>query len=151
MRPLNQVKGTPKKSTIPPKPASPKKSKNPIGSGRKALATQKSTARAQLKGAAKRKSTKALKEFGRMQLSTNPMIPKAPFCRLVREYIQKCSRSEVNRISPEALDALREISEAYLTQFFSDAYAITLNRNQVTLKDKDIQLLLMLRGPGDSA
>ena len=32
---------------------------------------------------------------------------------------------------------------------FEDAYRITLNRNQVTLQDKDLELLRYLRGPSD--
>lgn len=49
------------------------------------------------------------------------------------------------RITPVALAALQESSEAYITQFFEDAYACTLHRGRVTLEVKDMNLLSFLR------
>jgi histone H3/H4 len=100
---------------------------------------------AKLKGAAKRKQH-VLKQIRNLQQSKTHPIPRAPFCRLVRELM---GTRESLRISAEALEVLLESTEAYMTAFFNDAFSITLNRNQVTLKDKDMKLVLMLRGPGE--
>jgi histone H3/H4 len=104
---------------------------------------------AKLKGAAKRKQH-VLKQIRNLQQSKTHPIPRAPFCRLVRELmVGTQNRRESLRVSAEALEVLLESTEAYMTAFFNDAFSITLNRNQVTLKDKDMKLVLMLRGPGE--
>lgn len=100
-------------------------------------------------GASKRKQQiPVFREMQRLQMTTNCQIPRAPFSRVVRETMQRVERRGAEfRITPEALEALRESSESFLTQVFSDSYLITLNRKQVTLAPKDIQLLMFLRGP----
>jgi histone H3 len=98
----------------------------------------------------KNRHPKSLNEIVRLQSSTEPQIPKAPFSRLVRELLQKNSKV-AERITPQALEALRESSEQYITQVFSDANLITLNRRQVTLQPRDIQLLIFLRGPTEGS
>ncbi|CRL00900.1 CLUMA_CG014150, isoform A [Clunio marinus] len=89
-------------------------------------------------------------EIVRLQKTVEPQIPMAPFARLVREFIQKHGGRQDYRITPEALVALREASESYLTNLFCDAIMITLNRHQVTLQPRDIRLLLFLRGPNQN-
>lgn len=121
-------------------------------SQRQAVAAKQAAAAMQVgkpQGAAKRKQqVPVLREMHRLQTSVECQIPRAPFSRLVREIVQRIEmRNAAMRITPEALEALRESSESFLVQVFSDAYLITLNRKQVTLAPKDIQLLMFLRGP----
>lgn len=56
-----------------------------------------------------------------MQETTELCIKKAPFARLVREYIQdlnKDRRHPVYRIQRSALEALQEATEAHLVNVF---------------------------------
>lgn len=97
-------------------------------------------------GAAKRKQNQpVLREIVRLQSTTDHQIPRAPFARLVHETMQKVSRVQF-RLSTDALEAMRESCETYITQSLSDAYLITLNRGQLTLQPRDVQLMLFLRG-----
>lgn len=100
-------------------------------------------------GAAKRKQrAPVLREIIKLQESTKSQIPKAPFSRLVREIIQRTSNQNDVRITPESLEALREAAEVYITNVMTNAYLITLNRRQVTLTVRDIQLLMFIIGAG---
>uniref|UniRef100_A0A1Q3EWP2 Putative histone H3.3 type 2 n=1 Tax=Culex tarsalis TaxID=7177 RepID=A0A1Q3EWP2_CULTA len=85
-----------------------------------------------------------LREITRLQLTTDLLIPKLPFARLIREVLQQYSHRGL-RITPEALLCLQESSEIYLVQMFEDAYRCTLHRDRVTLMPKDMNLALYLR------
>lgn len=100
-------------------------------------------------GAARRKQgSPRLRQIIQLQESTQCQIPKAPFARVVREVMQhRATRGNNMRITPEALEALRESAEVYLTTMFTDANLIVMNRNQVTVQPRDVQLLMFLRGP----
>lgn len=94
-----------------------------------------------------KKPAPLLRDIYKLQSTTNCLIPKLPFSRLIREILQATSLT-VDRITPEALIALQEATEIYLTHLLSDAYRLTLHRSRVTLNDKDIQLALYIRGGG---
>lgn len=69
-----------------------------------------------------------------------------PNFRCVREAMNQFEIGGKNfRITPEALAALQESAEMYVTQFFEDAYSLTLHRGRVTLNVKDMQLIHYLR------
>lgn len=87
---------------------------------------------------------RVLREITRLQLTTDLLIPKLPFARLIREVLQQYSQRNL-RITPEALLCLQESSEIYLTQMFEDAYRCTLHRERVTMMPKDMNLALYLR------
>lgn len=93
----------------------------------------------------RKQAAPVMREITRLQQSVKLIIPVAPFCRVIKEIMHNTSR-DIQRITPEALSALRESSEAYLTGVFGDANKITLNRKQVTLHPRDVQLLIYLRG-----
>lgn len=91
------------------------------------------------------KKTGALNEIRRLQHSTVYLIPLLPFGRLVREIMMH--RSPLNmRITPLALQALRDSAESYMVGLFEDVNRIALNRNQVTIQVKDMQLAMYIRG-----
>lgn len=85
------------------------------------------------------------------KLNTNYIgnqIPKAPFAKCVRFFMEKTTRTGDFRITGDALAALQHASEIYLTGVMGDAYQITLTRRQVTLMPRDVNVLMFLRGPG---
>jgi len=96
-----------------------------------------------------RPGTRALKEIRMLQNSTNLMIPKAPFARLVKEIIQARVISKDFRIQPLALMALQEAAEAYLVGIMEMANLCAIHANRVTLMRKDISLARRIRGTLD--
>lgn len=105
---------------------------------------QKKTSQAQ---PVKRKtqSVKVLKDIKKLQTTTNLLIPRAPFLRLIRELIQQRCGHKNLRITEMAVEAMREASECLLTSIFEDAYLLALHAKRVTLFPRDITLLLNLR------
>ncbi|SOV81279.1 histone H3-like centromeric protein CSE4 [Plasmodium sp. gorilla clade G3] len=89
----------------------------------------------------------ALKEIRAYQASTQLLIPKIPFVRVVKEITRLFELpNEQFRYTPEALLALQTASEAYLVSLFEDAYLCSLHANRVTLMPKDIHLARRIRG-----
>ena len=64
--------------------------------------------------------TVALREIRRFQNSTELLIRKLPFQRLVKEIMQERLYRDDIRIQSSALAALQESCEAYLVSLFSD-------------------------------
>lgn len=91
-----------------------------------------------------RPGTVALREIRKYQKSTELLIPKLSFQRLVREIIQ--DQHVKLRIQSSALMALQEASEAYLTNLFEDANLCAIHAKRVTIMPKDIQLARRIRG-----
>lgn len=91
-----------------------------------------------------RPGTAALREIRRFQRSTELLIRKLPFQRLVREITGDFKRDL--RFKGVALSAMQEASEAYLVGLFEDANFCTMHAKRVTIKPKDIQLARRIRG-----
>ncbi|XP_055623768.1 histone H3-6-like [Toxorhynchites rutilus septentrionalis] len=91
-----------------------------------------------------RTQIRALREIAHLQRSTNLLIPKLPFARLIREVLMSYNDHAL-RVTPEALMALQESAELYIVQLMEDAYRCTIHRNRVTLMPKDINLALYIR------
>jgi histone H3/H4 len=91
-----------------------------------------------------RPGTVALREIRQYQKSTNLLIRKLPFQRLVRE-IAEDVKTEL-RFQSSAIGALQEVAEAYLVTLFEDANVCALHAKRVTVQRKDIQLARRLRG-----
>ena len=91
-----------------------------------------------------RPGTLALKEIRRYQKSTELLIKKLPFQRLVREISQKFH--DQLRFQASALDALQEASECYLVGLFEDTNLCCVHAKRVTIMPKDIQLARRIRG-----
>jgi|SRR6056300_513343 histone H3 len=92
-----------------------------------------------------RPGTVALREIRRYQKSTNLLLRKAPFQRLVREIMQDLKKSDL-RCQSTAILALQEASESYLISMFEDANLCAIHAKRVTLMPKDIQLARRIRG-----
>lgn len=78
-----------------------------------------------------------------LQTSTDLLIPRAPFHRLIREILQD-TNSEM-RIAGEAVNALQESSEMYITQLFEDATLVTITRKCVTVEPRDLKVVQYLQ------
>ncbi|RMC22977.1 hypothetical protein DUI87_00004 [Hirundo rustica rustica] len=141
---------------------------------RKQLATKAARKSAPSTGGVKkphryRPGTVALREIRRYQKSTELLIRKLPFQRLVREIAQDFKTDL--RFQSAAIGALQEASEAYLVGLFEDtgvahrdagvwqeaseAYLVGLfedtnlcaiHAKRVTIMPKDIQLARRIRG-----
>lgn len=92
-----------------------------------------------------RPGTKALREIRQYQKSTELLIRKLPFARVVREQTQLYTNKHDMRWRAEALLALQEASEAYLVGVFEDANLCAIHAKRVTLMVRDIQLARRIR------
>ena len=91
-----------------------------------------------------RPGTVALREIRRYQKSTELLIRKLPFQRLVREIAQEF-KSDL-RFQGSAVLALQEAAEAYLVGLFEDTNLAAIHAKRVTIQTKDIQLARRIRG-----
>ena len=83
-------------------------------------------------------------EIRKYQRSTDLLIRKLPFQRLVREIAQDFK--EDLRFQGAAILALQEASEAYLVKKFEDANLCAIHAKRVTIMPKDMQLQAKLAG-----
>ena len=116
---------------------------------RKQLATKAARKSAPATGGVKkphryRPGTVALREIRRYQKSTELLIRKLPFQRLVREIAQDFKTDL--RFQGSAIMALQEASEAYLVGLFEDTNLCAIHAKRVTIMPKDIQLARRIRG-----
>jgi len=93
-----------------------------------------------------RPGTVALREIRRYQKSTNLLIRKAPFSRLVREIAVEELGLRDMRFQSIAILALQEASEAYLVHLFEDTNLCAIHAKRVTISVKDMQLARRIRG-----
>ena len=91
-----------------------------------------------------RPGTVALQEICRYQKSTELLIRRLPFQRLVREIAQDL-KGGLNFASGAIL-ALQEEAEAYLVGLFEDTNLCAIHTKCITIMPKDIQLARCIRG-----
>lgn len=89
-----------------------------------------------------RPGTVALREIRKYQKSTDLLIKKLPFKRLVRE-IMLDLRDDF-KVQAGAVVALQEAAEAHLLALFSDSQDAAIHARRVTLMPKDLQLVQRL-------
>mgnify|MGYP002138983732 CR=1 FL=1 len=94
-----------------------------------------------------RPGTVALREIRRYQKTTELLIRRLPFQRLVREIAQEF-KDDI-RFQGEALQALQESAEAYLTDLFEDTNLCSIHAKRVTIMPKDVRLAQRIRGEKD--
>lgn len=91
-----------------------------------------------------RPGTVALREIRKYQKSTELLIRKLPFQRLVREISQE---HKVDlRFQSAAVAALQEAAEAYLVGLFEDTNLCAIHAKRVTIFPRDMQLARRIRG-----
>jgi len=108
-------------------------------------AAKKATVTGGLKKAHRfRPGTVALREIRKYQKSTELLIRKLPFQRLVREIAQDYKTDL--RFQSAAVAALQEAAESYLVGLFEDTNLCAIHAKRVTIMSKDIQLARRIRG-----
>ena len=91
-----------------------------------------------------RPGTVALRDIRRYQKSTELLIRKMPFQRLVREIAQNMKKDL--RFQTSTILALQEASEAYLVGLFEDTHLCAIHAKRVTITPNDMQLARRIRG-----
>ena len=86
-----------------------------------------------------RPGTVALREIRKYQKSTELLIRKIPFQRLVREVVHQLKGTDY-KFQSTALLALQEASESFLVNMFEQCNHIAIHGKRVTLQVKDILL-----------
>jgi histone H3 len=117
---------------------------------RKQLATKAARKSAPATGGVKkphryRPGTVALREIRRYQKSTDLLIRKLPFQRLVREIAQDF-KSDL-RFQGSAVLALQEAAEAYLVGLFEDTNLCAIHAKRVTIMPSKFQFGCRLFSP----
>lgn len=91
-----------------------------------------------------RPGTVALREIRKYQKSTDLLIRKLPFQRLVREIASEYKNDL--RFQSSAVLALQEAAEAYMIGLFEDTNLCAIHGKRVTIMPKDMQLARRIRG-----
>ncbi|KAG2348991.1 histone-fold-containing protein [Suillus weaverae] len=101
-----------------------------------------------------RPGTLALREIRKYQRSTDLLLRRLPFSRVVREIAMDMmtdtnyERGEAGlRWQSSAIMALQEATEAFLVHLFEDANLCAIHAKRVTIMQRDIQLARRIRGP----
>ena len=101
-----------------------------------------------------RPGTVALREIRRYQRTTDLLIRKLPFQRLVREVAEDVVKEMRNpreenitgvRFQSTAIMALQEAAEAFLVGLFEDTNLLAIHAKRVTIFIKDMQLARRIR------
>jgi histone H3 len=92
----------------------------------------------------------ALNEIKKYQRSTELLMRKKPFQRLVRD-ITRDQLEELRvdfdaRFQSKALDALQELSETYAVQLFEASNLEAIHAKRVTVMTKDVSIARRVRG-----
>jgi histone H3 len=95
-----------------------------------------------------RPGTVALREIRKFQKSTELLVKKLPFARLVREITNDVKSPNLDniRFTKEAMLALQEMAEAYMVSLFEDCNKLAIHAKRVTIMPKDLKLARDVRG-----
>ncbi|DBA69935.1 hypothetical protein WJX79_005679 [Trebouxia sp. C0005] len=93
-----------------------------------------------------RPGTVALREIRKYQRTTELLIRKLPFARLVRELTNDVA-PEPFRWTAEGLLALQEATEDFIVHLLEDCNLCAIHAKRVTIMPKDMQLARRIRGP----
>lgn len=91
-----------------------------------------------------RPGTVALREIRRYQKSTDMLIRKLPFQRLVREIAFEFK--EDVRFTVGSLTAMQDAAEAHLVKRFGDTNLTAIHARRITIMPKDMRLVAELCG-----
>src|SRR5487761_2530148 len=88
-----------------------------------------------------RPGTVALREIRRYQKSTELLIPKKTLTTLIREITNEYGEF---RYRVEALEAIREAAEQFLTNLFTDALLAAIHARRITIMNRDMRFVVDL-------
>ena len=86
-----------------------------------------------------RPGTIALRQIRKYQKSTELLIRKLPFQRLLREVVYEMKKKDY-RFQSTAILAMQEAAEAFLIRMFEQCNHIAIHGKRVTVQQKDVQL-----------
>jgi histone H3 len=86
--------------------------------------------------------TVALRQIRKFQKSTDLLIRKLPFQRLMREIAQDYNTNL--KFQASSILAMQEATEAYLVRILGDAYHLSMHAQRCTLMEKDITVFMHL-------
>jgi len=135
---INEIYGLAKKIKFPNKVL--KRKPSPIN----AIPVKKPTTLGLKKTHRFRPGTVALREIKKYQRSTELLVKKLPFQRLVREVAAEF-KSDL-RFQSSAVLALQEAAESYMVGLFEDTNLSAIHAKRVTIMVKDMQLARRIRG-----
>jgi len=144
---MARTKQTARKSTggkAPRKHVATKAARKSLGGANKTTSSQSSGSGGVKKPHRFRPGTVALREIRKYQKSTDLLIRKLPFQRLVREIAQDYKTDL--RFQSSAIAALQEASESYLVGLFEDSNLCAIHAKRVTIMPKDLHLARRIRG-----
>ena len=96
-----------------------------------------------------RPGTVALREIRKYQTTTDTLIPKVSFQRLVKETLHNLCRirgMQPMRMQSTALLALQVACEHHLVDMFQKSQMAAIHGNRVTVQPKDIQIVQYFGG-----
>ena len=91
-----------------------------------------------------RVGTQALRQIRTYQKSTEMLVRKLPFQRLVRHLVEK--RNPKVRMQTAALYVMQQATEAFVVSLFEDTNLCAIHAKRVTVMQKDLQLAKRIRG-----
>jgi histone H3/H4 len=98
-----------------------------------------------------RPGTRVLQEIRRLQRTTETLVPRIHFSRVIRDVAMSIIGGQQLRWASEALEAVQTATEAYLIGLFEDANLCAIHAKRVTIMVKDIFLARRIRGELSSA
>ena len=128
------------KQTAPKKSTAAKAGKAP----RKRVTEKEAAAAPAAEGAKERKphrwrpGTVALREIRKYQKSTDLLLRKLPFQRLIRDVASEYKADL--RFQASAIAAIQEASENYLVHLFEDGNLLAIHAARVTVQPEDLRL-----------
>jgi histone H3 len=91
--------------------------------------------------------TVALREIRRYQKSTEMLVPKLPFRRLVAELAQDFQATDSAwRFSGDAVVILQQVAEDFLIKLLEDANLAAIHAKRVTVQPRDITIAQRIAG-----
>ena len=87
-----------------------------------------------------RPGTVALREIRRYQKSSELLIRKLPFQRLVREVVSNLYPHDNLRFQSTAILALQEAAEDFLVRMFTQVNDLAIHGKRITIKPSDLHI-----------
>jgi len=94
----------------------------------------------------KKQKTRAMMEIKKYQKSTELLMRKMPFQRVVREVVNELRPGADIRWQADALTCLQESAECMLVTVFEISNLYALHAKRVTIMAKDLQLTRRIAG-----
>ena len=95
-----------------------------------------------------RPGMKALREIREFQMTTDLLLPRLAFARLVKEETERYTKENDWRWEASAMEAIQEAAEAHLVSVLEDTNLCAIHAKRCTIMVRDMQLARRIRGDG---